>query len=174
MFNKQYDFYGKYADYVESLAQGKKSDDNYYPFRFQWEVYLVAPIIGFQYKRKATCDDKTKSTSIFSEQIIKYSSYFKFAYQLIMLLDEDYEKDFDKRIEKAFKIIGTDKAKLDEQHYDEYVLGGVEVLYEKLIEKGASDSLISNIMEFLQEYKSIYNSKLDELTVTSLINSLKI
>lgn len=172
MFDKQYDFYGNYATYVEALSQGNKSDDQIYPFRYHWQVYLVAPIIGFQYKRQAICVDKTKSTSVFAEQIINHSSLFKFTYQLIMLLDESYEKDFEKRIEKAFKIIGSPEAKEDELHYDKYVLGGVEYLYNMLIEKGGTTSLFSNIMELLKEYNSTYNEK-NELSLAQLFKSLK-
>ena len=42
----------------------------------------------------------------------------------------------DKRIDKAFRHMGEDPA--DEERFDSYVRGGVDVLYEKLIE-GATD-----------------------------------
>ena len=48
-----------------------------------------------------------------------------------MLLDSEYEPDEQKRLDKAFRHLGQDE---DLDLFDQYVLGGVDVLYEKLIE----------------------------------------
>lgn len=56
-----------------------------------------------------------------------------FNFRLIMLLDKQYEPDEDKRIDKAFRHMGENPA--DEERFDSYVRGGVDVLYEKLIEE---------------------------------------
>ena len=51
--------------------------------------------------------------------------------RIILLLDTENEPDENKRLDKAFRYFGQDA---DLALFDQYVLGGVEVLYEKLIE----------------------------------------
>lgn len=41
--------------------------------------------------------------------------------------------DEEKRIDKAFRHYGQDPA--DEERFDSYVRGGIDVLYEKLVEE---------------------------------------
>ena len=43
--------------------------------------------------------------------------------------------------------------------YNCYVLGGVEVLYEHLIEK--SNDYIANLYDFLEDFENRYNDDLD-------------
>ena len=73
-----------------------------------------------------------------------------------MLLDKENEPDSEKRIEKAFRGI---KNEGDELLYNCYVLGGVEVLYEHLIEK--SNDYIANLYDFLEDFENRYNDDLD-------------
>ena len=52
-----------------------------------------------------------------------------------MLLDKNHEANLEARIDKAFRYYGSEKAKADEVLYEEYVRGGVDVLYEKLTDE---------------------------------------
>ena len=81
-----------------------------------------------------------------------------------MLLDADYAADFDTRVDKAFKDYGTDRAKPDEDLYESYVRGGVDVLYEKLIEpSNAPDDYTKNLYTFMEDFESRYGQNADEI-----------
>lgn len=56
--------------------------------------------------------------------------------------------------------MGEDPA--DEERFDSYVRGGVDVLYEKLIE-GSNDSgdYINRLYEFVEEFNDRFNSEID-------------
>lgn len=168
MFDKEYSFKGKHSDMVNKLT-GKfyMADENgndgkeHCLFDRNFDVYLLAPIIGFLYHRKATVDTDVniKPTKIFPDILMKNSDDLKFNYRMIMLLDKENESDSEKRVEKAFRGIEN---KDDEMLYDCYVLGGIEVLYEKLIEKANTpDDYITNLYEFIEEFESRYNEDLD-------------
>ena len=84
-----------------------------------------------------------------------------FAYRLIMLLDKKHEKSVEARINKAFRDYGKAEAEADELLFDSYVLGGVDLLYEKLLEKGHSEEdYINNLYEFLSDFNERYYSVL--------------
>ena len=84
-----------------------------------------------------------------------------------MLLDKQYEPDEDKRIDKAFRHMGENPA--DEERFDGYVRGGVDVLYEKLIE-GATDpeDYINNLFEFVEEFQDRFNSEVSNDDILQL------
>ena len=70
----------------------------------------------------------------------------------------NYEPDEDKRIDKAFRHMGNDPA--DEERFDSYVRGGVDVLYEKLIEGASSpDDFISHLYDFIEEFQERFHEE---------------
>lgn len=77
-----------------------------------------------------------------------------------MLLDEEYTPNAEDRINKAFRFVGKDPA--DEERFDEYVRGGVDILYEKLIE-GDDDptDYAKRIYEFVDDINERYNNALN-------------
>ena len=103
-------------------------------------------------------DKNGETTKIFPEQLIAEQSTLQFNYRLIMLLDDRHESNFEERVNKAFRYYGNEKAKPDEELYDSYVLGGVNILYKKLIEtaKSEEDYLI-NLYDFIEEFDERYN-----------------
>ena len=149
MFDKEYSFRGKHAEYVVKLT-AEYDDKHHKLFNTNYDVYAVAPIIGFLYQRKAELDKTGDATKIFPDKLIKEQQNLLFNYRLIMLLDEKHEPDFNERINKAFRYYGQEKAKPDEELYENYVRGGVEVLFEKLIEPARSaDDYLTNLYDFM-------------------------
>ena len=116
MFDKEYSFTGKHAEMVIKLTNEFDSKKNKF-FEHNYDVYMLAPIIGFLYQRKAELDRNSdiKPTKIFPEQLIRRADDFKFNYRLIMLLDKEYEPDLEKRIEKAFRGLNSPE---DEELYE--------------------------------------------------------
>ena len=95
-----------------------------------------------------------------TEQVMSMGDELAFNFCLIMLLDTEYEPDEDKRVDKAFRFVGKDPA--DEERFDEYVRGGVDVLYEKLIEGGGDpEDYVNRLYDFLEDIEERYNKELD-------------
>ena len=172
MFDKEYSFIGKHAEMVIKLTNEFDSKKNKF-FEHNYDVYMLAPIIGFLYQRKAELDRNSdiKSTKIFPEQLIRRADDFKFNYRLIMLLDTSYEPELEARIEKAFRGLNNPA---DEELYESYVRGGVEVLYEKLIE-GASkpEDYTNKLYDFLEEFDERYNQEIDMENVLEMCRKVK-
>lgn len=159
MFNKEYSFTGIHAGKVKKLTAQFNKESTAKMFSRNIDVYIIAPLIGFLYGRKADSDKSSSDTTkIFPEQLIKESSNLKYNYQLIMLLDEKNEASFENRLDKAFRYYGSDDNVSDKQLFEKYVRGGVDVLYEKLIEEANStEDYLRNLYDFLEEFHERYN-----------------
>ena len=153
-------FNGKHADMVNDLTREFDNKKNKL-FERNYDVYKLAPIIGFLYQRKADIDTSkdSKPTKIFVEQLMSNIDDFQFNYRLILLLDKNHEPNPQKRIEKAFR--GNNDPE-DEELYESYVRGGVEVLYEKLMDDVSSpDEYMTKLYDFLEEFDERYNQEID-------------
>lgn len=105
--------------------------------------------------------------------MINNSELLKYLLRLILILDSDYEPSEEKRMDKAFKHLGEDDGDL--ALFDAYVLGGVEVFYEKLIE-GASEptEYVNRMYDFVEEFHDRFNvgkTNQDILTMCSQIQN---
>ena len=82
-----------------------------------------------------------------------------FNFRLIMLLDSAYEPDAQKRLDKAFRK----HEPADEEHYDSYVRGGVDVLYEKLVDGATStDDFVNRLSDFITEFDERFNADISD------------
>lgn len=168
MFDKEYSFRGKHCDYVIRLT-AEYNTKKHKLFATNYDVYAIAPIIGFLYRRKSELDKSGDATKIFPDKLMKEQQNLLFNYRLLMLLDEKNEPNFDERINRAFRYYGTDKAKADEELYEDYVRGGVEVLYEKLIETANSeDDYLKNLYDFMEAFDERYNESISSEDIIDL------
>jgi hypothetical protein len=169
MFDKEYSFRGSHAEKVNKLTA--KFDKEHQLFGTNFDVYLLAPIIGFLYGRKADLDKGTEATKIFPDKLYKERDDLIFNYRLIMLLDKENEPNFEERINKAFRYFGTEEGKADSELYEQYVRGGVDVLYEKLIEDVGvdSDDYIVRLYDFLEEIEERYNGIINREDISELL-----
>lgn len=136
ILSKDYIFTGKHAMMVDEMKrQGF--------FEYLWQILVSAPLLGFIYKRKGSNDTNSgiKPTTIFLGQITPRKDWIMFIYKLILLADSNNEGSPDERIKKAFLNIDTAAAEPDEQLFNAYLLGGVELLYEKLFNKKNNDMI---------------------------------
>ena len=102
---------------------------------------------------------------------MNHSDDFVFNFKLIMLLDKEYEPNLEKRIEKAFRGLNNPA---DEELYESYVRGGVEVLYEKLIEGATQPSdYTEKLYDFLEEFDERYNQEIDMESVLEMCRKVK-
>lgn len=165
MFDKQYRFRGRHAVRVDKLTGVFDSDSKAKLFDRNVDVYTNAPLVGFLYGRRAEIDNEKNpetnqvyNQNVMGDRVIYSQEELTFNFRLIMLLDKYYEPDEDKRIDKAFRHMGDDPA--DEERFNSYVRGGVDVLYEKLIEGASSlDDFISRLYDFIEEFHERFHEE---------------
>lgn len=171
MFDKEYSFRGSHAEKVIKLTAEFDKNHNKL-FNRNLDVYLMAPIIGFLYGHKAELDKGTKDsrdTKIFSQQLMNERANLQFSFRLILLLDREHEPNFDERINKAFRYYGSEKAQPDETLFEQYVRGGVDVLYEKLIASAnTEEDYLKNLYDFMEEFDERYNQTVDADSILNL------
>lgn len=162
LFEKEYSFRGIHAEKVNKLTAQFDSNGTAKLFTRNIDVYIIAPLIGFLYGRKVEIDkSNNETTKIFPEQLSKEQTNLKYNYQLIMLLDKKNDTSFDERLNKAFRYYGNDSEQTlnDENLFEQYVRGGVDVLYEKLIERAIkAEDYIKNLYDFMEEFSERYNA----------------
>ena len=163
IFNGDYQFKGSHAEKVNRLtAPFGKSNKSL--FNRNLDVYLLAPIVGFSYGRMANLDSSGKTANILFDAMSKEQNTLWFNYRLIMLLDTKHESSFDSRVDKAFRLYGKPQAAIDEDRYEAYVRGGVDILYEKLIEpSNTEDDYLNNLFDFMEEFEDRYGQSTDEI-----------
>lgn len=174
MFDKQYRFKGLHALRVNQLTAAFDTDSKAKLFERNVDVYTNAPLVGFLYGRLAEPDDEKNpetgqvyNQNVMGDRVIYSQEELLFNFRLIMLLDAGYEPDKDTRINKAFRHMGEDPA--DEERFDGYVRGGVDVLYEKLIEgAGSPNDYMSRLYEFLEEFEEMFNSSVSSDDILAL------
>ena len=163
LFSGEYSFRGSHAGKVIRLTAAFDKKNNRL-FSRNLDVYLLAPIVGFLYSRTAELD-KGDETKIFPEQISREQTSLWFSYRLIMLLDKKHEPDFEKRVNRAFRNYCTVTPQNPEALlYESYVRGGVDVLYEKLIEAAKTeDDYLKNLYDFMEEFEERYGQSTSEI-----------
>lgn len=174
MFDKQYRFKGRHALRVDQLTAAFDTVSKAKLFERNVDVYTNAPLVGFLYGRLAEPDDEKNpetgqvyNENVMGDRVIYSQEELLFNFRLIMLLDDGYEPDKDTKINKVFRHMGKDPA--DEERFDSYVRGGVDVLYEKLIEgAGSPNDYMSRLYEFLEEFEERFNSSVSSDDILAL------
>ncbi len=167
MFDKPYRLRGVHAKKARELVAVFDGDSKAQFFKYAKDIYAFAPLVGYLYNRRAELDHtKSEETgdeldyNIMAEQVLSVQEELTLNYCLIMLLDSSYESNEEERLDKAFRYIG--KKPEDEARFDEYVRGGIDVLYEKLIEgKGEPDDYVKRLYDFLEEIQERFNNDVD-------------
>lgn len=169
MFREQYRFTGTHADMVNELTSIFDNSAKAKLFEHNYDVYINAPIIGFLYRRKGekNYSSDIPNQNIFPEQMINNSDQLIYLLRLILILDSEYEPDEQKRLDKAFRCLGENKEDL--KLFDSYVLGGVEVLYEKLIsESSGMGDYINRLYDFIEEFHERFNEDISNEVILEL------
>lgn len=160
MFDKEYTFTGKHAEYVRELTSNPYSEDGKGRGVFQRniDVYMAAPLIGLLYDRTADKDNNSRSTTkIFTDQFISRDSELQFILFTVLLNDRT-QNDPEQRIQNSFQNIYEDNSRDNlENLFDQYLLGGVEVLHEKIIDISKSiDDIVDNFHLFMEEFNDLF------------------
>ena len=149
LWKTRYHFYGKHGIMVKKLEEYKYIDG-------RTSIFICAPLIGFLFNRRSPRDEDTgEQVSVEDVTLETKKDTIMTVYRLIMLMDKDYEPDAEKRIEKAFRNTSremTDESQRDIERFGEYVYGGIEVLYEKLVDEDLSGGRI-NTKDLIDEVR---------------------
>lgn len=182
IFRSQVRIYGKHAQYVEALTPGNDSQKNAelpeiarnkYLFDTIVDIYILAPLVGYLYQRTSERDgsDQASSKSIMEGALASHHDKLEFSYELLMILDKKSEPDLNERIRRAFRAT-DDLVKQGMEIYNGYARGGIEILYEHLIEGAATpDDLVRNVIDFAEEWNEKFLTKAEsgELDLDSLL-----
>ena len=174
MFDKQYRFRGRHALRVDELTAVFDPESKAKLFDRNVDVYANAPLVGFLYGRMADPDDlknpetnQVYNQNVMGDRVIYSQEELTFNFRMIMLLDKVYEPDEEKRINKAFRHMGEDPQ--DMERFDAYVRGGVDVLYEKLIEGVTEpDEYVRRLFDFIDEFQDKFNDEISKEEILSL------
>ncbi len=173
MFQKDYAFLGKHAEYVKRLTSrfSLNDDENISIFTRNIDVYIISSIIGAVYGRFSQIDKLSGSdgssviAKIATSQLVPENERINYCYEIVMLLHDKNKESIETRLERAFKYYNKDDEYKKEcfRIFNGYILGGVEVLYEKIFESGQElEEYLVNLYEFFKEFNIKYNSALDE------------
>lgn len=151
--------------------------NNYKIFKAYVDAYVLCPLIGYHYSRRLKPgSQKDGHIGIRANELISRSRELKFIYQILMLIDEDSEPDKDKRIYRAFNF--SEKTKEDQEFirnnmaiYNEYFLGGVEVLHQEIVEKCTDiDSYERRIFEYVKQFNEEQDLEALKESINSFLN----
>lgn len=172
-FSGQFRFRGRTAKYVLSLCDVFEKKTKAQLFANNVNIFIIAPLVGFTFHQTAIPDTekndvgKVWATSVFDEQMNRYKMVMEFNLKLIMLLDEEYEPNEEKRIDKALRNFMEDQKDID--RYFSYMYGGIDILYDKLVKNAvSSDDFIERMNKFCNELMENYNKAYDKDEILNL------
>ena len=168
MLIKTYNFTGKHAMYMANLVGDNLSSDNAEQanvertafFKRNIDVMFAAAVLGFKLNRKGQIEPSNeKKRTILNEQIIREQSTIQFLYRMIVILDDSIDMSLEDKLKAAFATNTTSVASSENENYDDehekifyqYILGGIEYLYENLI--GNGNNPIDNIGQLLDDFQ---------------------
>lgn len=165
----EFQFKGKHADYVRKLTSEIDTRTKFKIFQYNVDVLVLAPIVGMIYGRSSSIDNDNSinSVKINYQQLTNRSSSINYNKELILLLNRRENIDINERINRAFRYIYDEKEEMKakkeecEKEYIEYVLGGVEVLFEKIMinnDPKNIDDYIDNLFSFVSDIKERMSS----------------
>lgn len=165
MFDREYVFYGKHAEMVKKMTAKLSDEIGRGFFDTNYDIYHVAPLIGWVYKRRGEIDKNGENTKIFPDKMLKEKNDLLFNYRNIMALHFG-DRSTEEIMNIAFKLDYNEEARKEyDEIYNSYVLGGVEEMYEQIFLKDNADTVedyIQNMYEFLEELNMRLYGVMDE------------
>ncbi|WP_165043033.1 hypothetical protein [Adlercreutzia sp. ZJ138] len=179
IFRSQVRFYGKHGQYLEALTPGTENaknldlpeiERNKYLFDTVVDIYIIAPIVGYLFQRRAPRDGGDSNKNIMEGALASHHDKLVFSYELLMILDKQSEPDINERIRRAFRA-NDELTAQGMSVYNDYARGGIEVLYEKLVTGAATpEDLLRNLMDFTEEWNEKFIEETSELNLDELLH----
>lgn len=155
MFTDDINLHGKHAQYVKDLAGLEVK-----LFNRNIDVYMNAALVGLIYGKKEERDRHSQykdiSTNILASAINREKVHLDYVFRLMMLLDDTEKLTLEEKINRAFRDDSnrdvSDRHKQNMDLFNSYVLGGITMLYDKIIGEGInSEDFMRNSFEFIRD-----------------------
>lgn len=179
----EYTFYGKHARYVTQLTSELKGLEKTPIFQKNLDVFKFASVVGIVYGRQGEIDkskkdledEKVDIKKIAGAQIVTISAELEYIYELIMINHRKKIDDIETRIDRAFRYTKNEELKKEgEEIFNSYVLGGVEVLYEKIFKEDTdTDQILVNLYDFIEEFNDKYGEEIEGIDIDEIMRTLK-
>ncbi|AIY06810.1 hypothetical protein Plano_2845 [Planococcus sp. PAMC 21323] len=172
MFTDDIVLHGKHAQYVKELGDSENKLFNRY-----LDVFMNSAVIGLIFDKREVRDKESQykdtSISIFAAAINKEKANLDYIYRLIMLLDDSGNIDLEGRINRAFRDDAnsdvSDRHQKNLELFKEYALGGITILYDKIIKEGITkEDFMKNSYEFMKSR----SEEIEEGAADELIDAL--
>lgn len=153
MFENDYTINGKHATYLKYLVNDAKIFNRYI------DVYMNAAIWGLLYGRTGVKDSSTDRARIYADAFANERENCMFLYRLTMVLDDTVLLSPEERIDRAFRddaqVGNSDKINNNLDVFHSYVLGGIEILYERYTEGCTTlDDYLTRIFDLMTTFKN--------------------
>lgn len=172
MYDKMLIFKGKHATYMKQLAAQFSEKMSTGIFKRNLDVYLLAPMVGMAYGRRAAVDNGEDFTRIHAEQLNGEMPNLEMNYRTIMLLHDKDKLDAETRVARAFRYDeDNEKRKEGDEIFESYVRGGIEVLHEKLIAPSEQVAdYYRNLFAFMEEFDAKWKDSFSVEEIDGLCN----
>ena len=153
LFLKNYSFYGKHCDMVNSLTQKIDNASNSAIFNKTIDLFIMSALIGVRNNHKSKPSiDKTRHTNILAEQFNSHNLEIKMSFKLVTLLGNSLEFNETERLNRTFRNPERDEIYTQ---YEEYMLGGLEDIYNTFIldSNNRVEDYLGSLNSFLDEFK---------------------
>lgn len=157
-FKKEFEFRGRHARMADEMVFLNDYEHTY--FKRLVDLYVIAAVVGFRIDRKAEADySPYESKSVFPEQMLKAKEDLDFIMLIIIMLERAGKMPAEECVKKAFRGVETkEEFEYCQKLFNDYVRGGVEELYERLIVRKAEvdeafhDEKTANLMAVLDRF----------------------
>lgn len=155
MFNEDITIHGKHAHYMKALGD----KENSHVFKRFFDVFINGAIVGLIYNQREDRDKdsqyKDVVAKIMSSTINKERGNLEYIYRLIMLLDDSTNLKLEAKINRAFRDDSssdiTENHKENMDLFFSYVLGGISILYDKIVVNSIEkDDYFKQMNEFIE------------------------
>ena len=154
-FRKDVRFTGKHSRYIDALWEQNQIKNSF--IRTLYELYGIAAILGLRTKSRKPLDGSEGVRTLQFGQLSGYVPVLKTIMITVLLLDESMGRTDEEKINRAFRGPLTEQElEEDMELFNSYVRGGIEYLYEELVERPLTmydeytDVRIGNIIALLE------------------------
>lgn len=180
MFDRDFQVRGMHATYWKALCKTPKDKAGVNPggqfkiFERYVDAYMVAPLLGCLYGKKGSTDlpDSDDDAGMLADVLISNQQKLTYIYRVIMLTDKSTGMNEQERIDRAFRDDTNEEAmKKNMQLYNDYFLGGLELLYDAFVNNCTTDDdYINKIYEYVLAFKNDQNIEVVADDLDKLIN----
>ncbi|MBP1925261.1 hypothetical protein J2Z76_001118 [Sedimentibacter acidaminivorans] len=133
-FHKEVQITGKHSRYVDEMWEQNQIQNSF--FKRLVDLYTIAPVIGLRARRRSVADYSDGKRTVPVTQMLELEKDLEIIMQTILLLDDTTTLSVEQKIDRAFIGPTTEEEfKANVNLFNDYLRGGIEVLYECLIER---------------------------------------